>query len=768
MITPHVALPDTPPRHRTSVKVLLVNPPQAHFTQPLLAIPSLAAYLRSNGVEGVETIDASIESYDHFLSKDRLRRSLERVDPRRRLAELERLPHLTFSQMEEYQLHSELALTGDALVEGIEDAKAVLRTPSRFYDYRAYLRAARTVEQGLRLFSAEFAPTRLTAHGFVMTNSIERSAEILGAIDDERHNPYVEYFREQLLPRIRAIDPDLIGISVTFGSQAIPALTLAKQIKAWKPKCHVTLGGGLLAYVAKKLSTKRPVWDLIDSFVLLEGERPLLELCRAVEAERRGGRSEFSRIPNLIYFDRVKGEAAATPEVEPLDIRTLPTPDFDGLPLNLYLSPELVLPLAITRGCYWGKCVFCTLYTVIGPGYRGRTVEQTVEDLRILRDKYNTNSFYMVIEDLPPNMAKRLPQAILDARLDIRWWCDARLEHDVFDETTVRELASSGCKRIAFGYESASRRVLDRMCKGIDPERSMQLIHRCHDAGISVTLYVMVGFPTETTEEAKETLAAILANRDAIQEVSVRVFYLDEASEIFRRAREFDIREILPDPAADLQVYYDFVPGSGMDRREARRMYLEFTKALTSHFPVFQNTNMLYHELKSHYFLYLCKHGNFDSLRRNVLDAGSTVAIGESDRPVRARRLAVLPLGFDRAEIDAKLSAIDSATLRPRYQADLVEPEDRARFDRDLTPLERAPSCLVLSSETAEVHCLSPAARDLLFALDGTRTIREILQPIPREHHAAALAALQGIARAGLLRSTISNPPTLAAEPSMS
>src|SRR6185436_13369272 len=41
------------------MKTLLINPPQAHFTQPLLALPSLAAYLRSNGVE-TSMIDASI------------------------------------------------------------------------------------------------------------------------------------------------------------------------------------------------------------------------------------------------------------------------------------------------------------------------------------------------------------------------------------------------------------------------------------------------------------------------------------------------------------------------------------------------------------------------------------------------------------------------------------------------------------------------------------------------------------------------------------
>ncbi len=732
------------------MKVCLVFPPQGHFTQPYLSLPSLSAYLRSHGRE-VDPLDLNIEAYDHFLSRDRLARSLEHVRAKSRLAELDRLEHLRFSDMERYQTLSEIALLGDEIVEHIEQAKRVLRSPREFYDYERYLWAGRTVEQALRLFSAEYAPSRLTAHGFVMRQRVERSREILAALDDEAENPYLEYFRAEALPRIQALDPDLVGISLTFPSQAIPTLTLAKLLKRWKPELHITLGGGLLAYVGHKLAKRPEVWSLIDSFVLLEGERPLLQLCEHVEGSRA-----LADVPNLIYHDG--REVRVTPQEQPLDIKGLPTPDFDGMPLEKYFSPELVLPLAATRGCYWGKCVFCTLYTVIGPGYRGRTIQQTVEDIRVLQAKYGANSFYLAIEDLPPNMARAFPRAILDAGLEIHWWCDARLEHDVFDEEVCRELAASGCKRIAFGYESASDRVLARMCKGIDPEKSLELIRRAHDAGISVTLYVMVGFPTETREEARATLRTILANRDWVQEVSVRVFYLDESSEIFKRREEFDIAEIFPDPEADLQVYYDFRTSSGMSRAEARAAYLEFTRALRSHFPVFQNTNMLYHELKSHYFLYLVKHGSWDALRANVLEAPrarpDSRTSDPAGRPVRRPELRELALSYDRAEIDEVLSSIDSATLRPRYQSDLLEDEDRDRFDRELVPLRRSPSALVYDPATGEVRTLSPAAAELLARCDGSRSLDEILAIFPEEARSDARACVTELAGAGLLEAS--------------
>jgi radical SAM superfamily enzyme YgiQ (UPF0313 family) len=726
------------------MNVALVFPPQGHFTQPYLSLPSLAAYLRQHGVGRVEQIDASIEAYDHFLSRPRLARSLERVRSGGGLAALERRAELGFSDMERYQRLSEIELAGDEVCARIEEAKRVLRTPQLFYDYERYLWAGRTLEQGLRLFSAEYGSTRLTPHGFVMRNRIERTGEVISAIDDERENPFVEYFREHTLPRLQALDPALIGISVTFPSQLIPTLTLARLIKRWKPQVHVTLGGGLLAYTAEKLARRSEVWSLIDSLVLLEGEGPLLGLVEALDGQR-----PIEKVPNLIWRDRA-GEIRHNAKNDPLDIKRLPVPDFDGLPLEKYFSPELVLPLAATRGCYWGKCVFCTLYTVIGPGYRGRTVEQTVADMAALQAKYDVDKFYLAIEDLPPNLARALPRAIREAKLSVKWWADARLESEVFTQEVCDDLAAAGCLRLAFGYESASRRVLARMCKGTDPDRSLELIQRVRRAGISVTLYVMIGFPTETREEADLTLRTVLENRDLIQEVSARVFYLDENSEIYRRRAEFDVVEVFPDPQADLQVYYDFRTSSGMSRREARDVYLHFMREVRSHFPVFQSANMLYHELKSHYFLFLARHGSWERLQSEVLEPSRSRLPGAL-RPRRGAALRMLELCFDRGEIDQRLAAIDSFTLRPRYQSDLVDEEDRARLDAELEPQRRGGSVLVLDSRTGEVTSLSPAAAELLARCDGTRTVEQVVELVPHAHRGEALACVQGLARAGMI-----------------
>ncbi len=88
--------------------------------------------------------------------------------------------------------------------------------------------------------------------------------------------------------------------------------------------------------------------------------------------------------------------------------------------------------------------------------------------------------------------------AFAAARLDVRWWCDARLEERVFNAESLPRLFAAGCRKLMFGFESGSQRVLDLVEKGTNLDEARRVIRAAHAAGISVTLYTMVGLPTET------------------------------------------------------------------------------------------------------------------------------------------------------------------------------------------------------------------------------------------------------------------------------
>ena len=764
------------------MRILLIFPPQGHFTQPFLALPSLRAYLEQEGYDDVHTMDANIEAYDWMLSRERLQRSYDRIVESGRLDRLESMSQLKYTDMVEYRRLSQVKAAGEWAIENIEDAKATMRNRELFYDRERYMRAGRCIEQGLSMISAEHHPTDLSAHGFSMRYSVQVSDDIFAGAVDENENPYLEFFREVTMPQIQALNPDVIGFSLTFTSQAVPLVSLASMIKAWKPETHIAVGGGLVAYIGEKLMHRPDLFDTVDTLIRLEGERPLTEILHNIETG--GGADGLAKIPNILYRDDA-GAVRQTWEQEPLKIDSLPTPNFEGLPLDQYFSPEFVVPLAITRGCYWGKCVFCTLHKVIGPGYRGRSIEKVVEDIRYLKERWGTRHFYFPIEDLPPNMVRKLPQALLDAGIDIDWWCDAKLEPEVFTDETCEMMAEAGCKRLAFGYESASARVLDLMCKGSEPGPGLDVIKRVHIAGISVTLYVMVGFPTETEEEARLTLDTLLENREHFEEVSIRVYYLDDMSDIFQTPERYKISEIYPDDRADLQVYYDFRADEGMSRNQARQVYLDMLEKLESNLPVFQNRNVLYHELKSHYFLHLVAAGGVENLMSGSFATGGNGANGNGHGagngagngnghgangqtnghaadstdpalPAKPRHagLRFLDTRFDRDEVDRAIERAQDSLCLPRYQFDLISGETAERLDAEVPRLEANEGVIALNPGTGDLHHLSPDAADLLRACDGESSLDAILERYDEEHRPAAAEFLRELAGAGLVQTT--------------
>src|SRR5690606_1769887 len=108
----------------------------------------------------------------------------------------------------------------------------------------------------------------------------------------------------------------------------------------------------------------------------------------------------------------------------------------------------------------------------------------------------------------------------------------------------------------------------------------------CARAGISVTFYAMVGFPSETRAEARATLAFLVENKDVVREVSLQTFHVDEVSQVYREPEAFGVR-ILDDPEADLALYHEYEASEGMTATEAAEMFDEMMRGLSEALPLF-------------------------------------------------------------------------------------------------------------------------------------------------------------------------------------
>ncbi len=62
---------------------MLVFPPEWVPTAPYLALPSLTAVLRQNGIEVVQK-DINVEMYDHFFTREYLEFTRDRINHRKK------------------------------------------------------------------------------------------------------------------------------------------------------------------------------------------------------------------------------------------------------------------------------------------------------------------------------------------------------------------------------------------------------------------------------------------------------------------------------------------------------------------------------------------------------------------------------------------------------------------------------------------------------------------------------------------------------------
>jgi len=507
------------------MKTALIYPPMADPTAPYLSVPTLTASLRKNKVE-VLPVDANIEACEFLLTPHYLAPLAERIEKQRSFLERKK----TLNHREQLAYVSFWKARGDLRIvpDSIEDALSVLRDPSgnRFFDIKHYDTAVRIVEGAFRMISAAYTPLTIKFSTFRTPFSLLTMQEVATEAEPE-NNPFHQYYSEKLVPLLSAEKIKLVGLSVAFPSQIQPAYSLAFLLRLKLPNAHITVGGPAITQMLARLPEEKQRYVLgpFHSAVLFEGEQALLELIGMLQ--------QGASFPKVLHGN------------SQTDMKDLPAPDFDGLPLEKYLSPALVLPYDPTRGCYWSKCAFCH-YGLTEKGtapYRERPVEQIVEQVRFLSSRYHCRIFYFSQDTMAPKTAFKIARALQASKVSCRWGMDVRPE-PAFTQKICQTMASAGALSVAIGLESASPRLLQLINKGISVDDLKNVITHFSDAGMAVEVMCFTDFPTETFPETLATLSFLQKWRQRISLFMCGTFHLSSGSRVAMDPKKYGLREI--------------------------------------------------------------------------------------------------------------------------------------------------------------------------------------------------------------------------------
>jgi len=289
---------------------------------------------------------------------------------------------------------------------------------------------------------------------------------------------------------------DVVGISAP-SVLANDALDLARYAKKLK---KLVVVGGPHATISPSFFLEH---DCVDFVVRGEGEYILLELLRRIE------RNEDCEIVRGVSYRR-NGKIVHSPN-RPLieDLDSIPFPARHLLDMETYFrrwrksAGSTFVTMHTSRGCPHG-CIFCSK-EIFGRTYRTRSAKNVVDEMQSLVNDYGPD-FMLFNDDVFTLDRKRvfeICQEIIKRGIRVDWGCESRV--DGIDKEMLRSMKEAGCRRIAFGVESGSQRVLDFLNKKTTVEQIRSATHLAKRAGIEVTYYVIIGTPCETKEDIELT-----------------------------------------------------------------------------------------------------------------------------------------------------------------------------------------------------------------------------------------------------------------------
>ncbi|MDP8224728.1 MAG: radical SAM protein [Candidatus Lernaella stagnicola] len=309
---------------------------------------------------------------------------------------------------------------------------------------------------------------------------------------------------DQAVEELVDLSPPILGFSVVDPKERI-TLEVIRRFREHNRDTRIILGGPACFTPEYRQIFIDRAGDLIDGYVVGEGENTLLEI---VERTRAG--EDLRNIPGLMILDE-QGECRFTPRAPIMDLDTLAPPTYDEFDIEQYPGDSLILEWS--RGCI-ANCTYCKGKQISGD-FRMRSAKHIFGELRRHVETHGFRNFTIADNLLNGDVVilEELCDRIIDAGLEFRWNGEA-IPLPGMTRQLLDKMAAAGCYEMQWGVESGSPTVLKRMGKlrFFEVEQARRVIRDCHEAGIKTCLFIIVGFPGETADDFQMTLDFIREN----------------------------------------------------------------------------------------------------------------------------------------------------------------------------------------------------------------------------------------------------------------
>jgi anaerobic magnesium-protoporphyrin IX monomethyl ester cyclase len=323
---------------------------------------------------------------------------------------------------------------------------------------------------------------------------------------------------EEVRTTIDAYRPDFVmtldylpvtgAISTATVPAALEVLRIAKDIDAGV----VTIIGGPHPTFMYEEILKDPA-NHADFVVRGEPEETLVDLMATVSA------GEAAEGVKGIAFLK-DGEVVATPQrphIADLDSLEVAWDLLDWKDYHYNVEPYGRMASVLTsRGCMMG-CSFCAQRLFWRGEWRARDPRKAVDEIRRLVEDYKVE-FITLIDAYPTRDRDRwvrILDLLIEADLDVHLLIETRVEDIIRDADILQKYHDAGIIHVYLGAETSTDAQLSSLNKGTTIEQNKQAVDLLKANDIMIEASFMIGFPSETQDSIKVTIAeAIRLNPD--------------------------------------------------------------------------------------------------------------------------------------------------------------------------------------------------------------------------------------------------------------
>lgn len=318
------------------------------------------------------------------------------------------------------------------------------------------------------------------------------------------HDCALDYADLHILKRtIKDWKPDFIGISIII-TELEQTKTIMGIVRKILPDVPVTFGGPW-----PSANPEESIKTFGADFVVIgEGELSFPELIDAINNNRptesiQGTASWINGNVNINQGRYLTED----------ELNALPFPGWDLLNHKLYAKKTSqagvgcrpYMTIVTTRGCPY-KCAYC--HQTMGKTFRKRSPESVLAELAYLRFRHGFKE-YEIADDCF-NLDRKRMYAILEGirdRIgDIKLHFPNGLRADLLEPEDMSLFKQAGTVSAMFAIETSTPRLQKMLRKNLNISKASLAINAAVKKGIFSTAYFMIGFPTETHEEALATV----------------------------------------------------------------------------------------------------------------------------------------------------------------------------------------------------------------------------------------------------------------------